>query len=286
MRAFPLLLLVACTSQTDRPGAPPPLPSRPSPTPIVPADPPPDLARIWPEGCFTFRDASGTVHASDRTRCARPRRPYSTFKIPNALLGVEAGLLAGPDAEMRWDKARIPDTKELMDAWRKPHTLRSGMKVSAVPHFRTLAIDLGAERMKAGLATLEYGNQDMSGGLDLFWLRKGGLLISADQQLAFVEKLARKQLPVSVKAQQAVTDVIELARVGDAVLYGKTGTGGLEDGGDAWLAWQVGWVDRKGVITPYAVWFETPIDNIMDVRAERERRLRAALDALDVFPNS
>jgi len=284
MRALAVLVLLAGCSQQPGPttGAPPPRPS-PSPTPIVPSDPAPDLAKLWPEGCFTMRDAGGMVHANDREACAKPRRPYSTFKIPNALIAVDAGVLAGADAPIRWDAKRIPAQAHWSAEWRKEHTLRSAMKVSAVPHFRTLALELGADRMKAGLAKLAYGNQDTSGGLDLFWLR-GGIRISADQQLAFVEKLARKQLAVSVGAQQAVTEVIELAREGDAVLYGKTGTGGLENDAEGWLAWQVGWVERKGTITPYAVWFELPGGKIDDVRAEREKRLRAALDALGLFP--
>jgi beta-lactamase class D len=231
-----------------------------------------------------MRDAQGTVHVSDRERCAKPRRPYSTFKIANALIAVDAGVLEGPDAPMRWDATRIPREPHWREAWKKPHTLRSAMAVSSVPHFRTLALELGAERMAAGLAKLGYGNQDMSGGLDLFWLR-GGIRISADQQLALVEGLARRTLKVSPRAQEVVSQVIELAREGDAVLYGKTGTGDLENGGDGWLAWQVGWVDRKGAIIPYAVWVELP-GRIDDVRAERERRLRSALDSLGVFPKS
>ena len=59
-----------------------------------------------------------------------------------------------------------------------------------------------------------------------------------------------------------------------------------KDGNGGWLAWQVGWVDRKGVITPYAVWLELPGDKVDTVRAERERRLRAALAALGLFPDA
>jgi beta-lactamase class D len=286
MRWWPVLMLVACSRpEAPAPGAPVPRTTS-TPTPIVPTDAPPDLARVWPDGCFIFRDPSGTVRESDPRRCAEPRRPYSTFKIANALIGVDTGVLAGPDAPMTWDKQRVPDEKDWFESWRKEHTLRSATKVSSVPHFRTLALLIGADRMKAGLATLGYGNQDTSGGLDLFWLR-GGLRITAAQQLALVEDLARGKLAVSAQAQAAVRDILELARSGDAVLYGKTGTGRSEDGRGDWLAWQVGWVDRAGVITPYAVWFEDkgsePMSAIWD---KRQERLRSALDALGVFPKS
>ncbi|MDB4960793.1 MAG: uncharacterized protein JWP01_792 [Myxococcales bacterium] len=288
MRWLPALVLVACTrSEAPAPPAPgAPVPVASPPTAIVPTDAPPDLARVWPDGCFMFRDAGGTVRESDSRRCAEPRRPYSTFKIPNALIGVDAGVLAGPDAPMTWDKQRVPDEDWYFDSWRKEHTLRSAIKVSAVPHFRTLALLIGADRMKAGLAKLGYGNQDMTAGLDVFWLR-GGLRITAAQQLALVEDLARGKLAVSAPAQAAVREVIELARSGDAVLYGKTGTGRTEDERGDWLAWQVGWVERAGVITPYAVWFEAKGSEEMSaIRATREDRLRGALDALGIFPST
>ncbi|HWU91049.1 MAG TPA: penicillin-binding transpeptidase domain-containing protein, partial [Kofleriaceae bacterium] len=238
--ALALLALAACSSSSStsppkeepeqprsesakpaepNPGAPnPPGESTPQPQPAAEAKRPVTgaeaeaiVARLWPDGCFTFRDAAGQVHATDRARCEQPRRPYSTFKIANALLGVEVGILDGPDAKMTWDKQAIPDQPDLLEVWRKPHTLRSGMAVSAVPYFRTLARQLGEERMRAGLAKLDYGNRDMSGGLDRFWLT-GGLRISAARQLAFVEALAQGKLDLSPRTQATVRDVLELAR--------------------------------------------------------------------------
>jgi beta-lactamase class D len=240
------------------------------------------IARLWPDGCFTARDPAGAVHASDRGRCAAPRRPYSTFKLANALIAIDAGVLEGPDAAMTWDRLRVPDQVGFRDEWRRPHTLRSGMKVSAVPYFRTLALQLGAARMEAGLAKLDYGNREMTGGLDRFWLA-GGLRISAAQQLAFVEALARGRLAVSARAQAVVREVTVIAEAGGAVLHGKTGAGHVEEG-RAWLVWQVGWVERAGELVPYAAWLESEVEDIDEVRALRDRRLRATLDALGVLP--
>ena len=156
---------------------------------------------------------------------------------------------------------------------------------SQIPAAHPSAAVLGEERMGAGLAKLDYGNRDIGGKLDRFWLGDGALRISAQQQLAFVDALARGRLAVSAKAQEVVRDISTLARDADAVLHGKTGTGPVEDGSSRWLAWQVGWVEKAGVIVPYAAWLEVE-GTVDEVRAARETRLRTTLDALGLFPRS
>ena len=110
--------------------------------------------------------------------------------------------------------------------------------------------------------------------------------ISAAQQLALVEGLARGKLAVSARAQEVVREITELEKAGGAALHGKTGTGPIEDGKGGWLALQVGWVARDGKMYPYASWMEVKIDDIDEARAAREKRLRETLDALGVFPKA
>ncbi len=242
------------------------------------------LARTWPDGCFVIAEPDGTIVETDHERCAAPRRPYSTFKLANALIAVDAGVLEGSETPMTWDTVAVPDDPEWPAVWRQPHTLRSGIAVSAVPYFRTLALTLGAARMSAGLAKLDYGNQDAGPALDSFWLT-GGLRISAVQQLRFIEALARGTLGVSAHAQEVVRDVSVIARAGDAVLHGKTGTGSLEDGRTRWLAWQVGYVENHGAILGYAGWMEiTSAVDFAVARTQREARIRTTLDSLGWFP--
>lgn len=237
----------------------------------------------WATGCFTYRDADGALFESDHDRCAEPRRPYSTFKIANALIAVDAGVLDGADAAMTWDKTKIPDQKSFRAEWRKPHTLRTGIAVSAVPYFRTLALQIGEDRMRAGLDKLHYGNRDISGGLDRFWLG-GGLRISAAEQLAFVGALANGALGVSADAQAVVADISVLERTRGAVLHGKTGAGPLEHGKGGWIVWQVGWIEKDGKRVPYAAWLESQARSIDDARTARDKRLRAELAARGLFP--
>jgi beta-lactamase class D len=286
MRTLPVAIIVALTacsskSQPPPPPTPSPTPSPATPTPTPPAPDPLAIIRAaWPDGCFTALDR-GMVLTSDADRCALPRRPYSTFKIANALIAVDAGVLAGADSAMTWDKKAVPDQPDYLDVWRQPHTLRSGIAVSAVPYFRTLALTLGADRMRDGISRLHYGNEDISGDLSLFWLR-GKLRISADQQRDFMAHLAAGTVAsFAATAQATVRDVLLIDERNGATLRGKTGSGPIEDGNGGYLVWLVGWVERDARAIPFAAWLEDKTGGTMDdARARRDQRVRATLAAL------
>jgi beta-lactamase class D len=287
MRIHPVVavLLLGCSSSSSPAPAPKPVAAdaaAPAPGADARQDPLAVIRAAWPDGCFTAIDGDTTL-TSDAARCAEPHRPYSTFKIANALIALDAGVIAGAESPMTWDKKRIPDQPKYLDAWREPHTLRTGIAVSAVPYFRTLALQIGADRMKAGLARLGYGNQDISGGLSEFWLT-GGLRISADQQLAFMSKLSAARVDTfAAAAQMTMRDVLSIDAQGGAALRGKTGSGPIEDGRGGWHVWLVGWVETDdGRTIPFAAWLEDrdPATTLDGAGAKRDDRVRATLAAL------
>jgi beta-lactamase class D len=63
-------------------------------------------------------------------------------------------------------------------AWERDHTLDSGMRESAIWMFQEIARRTGKERMREWVERLDYGNKDIGGGIDLFWLQ-GSLRVSA-----------------------------------------------------------------------------------------------------------
>jgi beta-lactamase class D len=232
-------------------------------------------------GCFVLRDvATGFERVSSPVRCAERRRPYSTFKIVTALVGLDLGLLAGPDAMMKGDPARYPKQDWWFAGWDRDQPLREAMALSAVPLFRRLAHDIGPERMGRYLALLDYGNQDVSGGPDRFWL-DGALRISALEQAALVTRLVRAELPVSKAAQAALRDVLRREPIAGAAHAGKTGTGVLEtEAGDralqgAMVGWMVGWLELARGSVVYAMWVEAPSSEA--VRDLRTRTLEGVL---------
>src|SRR5690606_28529958 len=116
----------------------------------------------------------------------------------NALIGIETGAIAGEDEVFRWDGTAKP-----VDAWEADHTLATGLRESVVWMFQEVARRVGKSRMREWLDRFDYGNRDMSGGIDQFWLR-GGLRISAVQQVEFLRKLAEGRLPVGPRARRLV----------------------------------------------------------------------------------
>ena len=186
------------------------------------------------------RDGRLLVH--DEARAARRYLPASTFKIANALIGLETGALADEHEVFRWD-----GKPKLVDAWERDHTLASAMADSAVWVFQAIARRVGKPAMGEWLDRLDYGNRDMTGGVDQFWLQ-GGLRVSAQEQVAFLRRLAEGTLPVTARSRRIVREILVEERCGDAVIRAKTGTA---MSGKEGIAWWVGWVERGGEPVDY-----------------------------------
>jgi beta-lactamase class D len=187
------------------------------------------------------------IIASDRDRSGIAQLPASTFKIPNSLIALETGVVADPDKDIfKWD-----GVTRSIEAWNKDHTLRSAIAVSAVPVYQEIARRIGQERMQKYVDLFEYGNRDIGGGIDQFWLT-GNLRIDPMQQVDFVDRLRRGVLPVSKRSQDLVRDILSVTKVGDATIRFKTGLLGAEIGKPS-LGWLVGWVEKGSDRTVFAL---------------------------------
>lgn len=188
----------------------------------------------------------------DEARARRGYRPQSTFKIANAVIGLETGAIDHEREVFRWD-----GKPRLVPAWERDHDLASGMRESVVWMFQEVARRIGKARMREWLARLEYGNRDISGGIDLFWLQ-GGLRISAMEQAAFLHRLAEGRLAATQRAQRLVRQALVVEKTGDFTLYAKTGSSSRKSPEPVW--WWVGWVERKGRPQAYFAMNFTPTE--------------------------
>jgi beta-lactamase class D len=187
------------------------------------------------------------IVASDKVRSGEAKLPASTFKIPNSLIALETGVVADPDKDIfKWD-----GVTRSIEAWNKDHTLRSAIAVSAVPVYQEIARRIGQERMQKYVDLLEYGNHDIGGGIDQFWLT-GNLRIDPIQQVDFVDRLRRGALPVSKRSQELVRDILPVTKVGDATIHAKSGLLGAEIDKPS-LGWLVGWAEKGGQQTVFAM---------------------------------
>ena len=178
----------------------------------------------------------------DEARAGQGFLPASTFKVPNALIGLETGAIADEHEVFEWDGRPKPRVELERD-----HTLSTGMRDSVVWMFQEVARRVGKARMKEWVDRLDYGNRDIGGGIDQFWLR-GRMRVSAWQQVDFLHRLAEGRLPATQRAQRLVREAMGVEKSRDRTLYAKTGTTGS---GAGEIQWWIGWVERRGKPVAY-----------------------------------
>ena len=221
-------------------------------SPAVPAATPPDTATA-PEaariagrfadyghaGTFLLQrdgDAARTLHGE--AWAATPLRPASTFKVMLSLIALETGALRGADEIVAWDGKRYPN----QPGWQKDMALREAMQTSSEPYFGTLATRIGPERLAEWVRRAGYGNGRVGADPPRAW-HDGVLTVTARQQLAFIDRLRRGDLPFSAKTIATVKAAMLDSDAGGRRIYGKTGTH-LNDG--TGNAWWIGWVEGGG----------------------------------------
>lgn len=203
---------------------------------------------VGTEGTFAaYKVDDYLIIASDTTRSGEAKLPASTFKIANSLIALETGVVKDPDVDLfKWDGVTRP-----IPAWNRDHTMRSAIAASAVPVYQEIARRIGAERMQAYIDKLDYGNHNIGGGIDQFWLT-GDLRIDCIQQIDFVDRLRRGALPISERSQSLVRDILPVTKVGDATIRAKSGLLGAEIGKPS-LGWLVGWAENGAAQTVFAM---------------------------------
>ncbi len=161
--------------------------------------------------------------------------PASTFKIFSALVALETGVIASTESTIKWDGVVRGRTETNTDL-----DLQSAFRISAVPHFQHLVRQIGEERMQQYIAAVEYGNGDISGGVDTFWLT-GKLRISPRQQIEFLQRLYNSDLPFSSATMSAVREMMVSETNSKYTIRAKTGWATV---GDDNTGWWVGWVEQ------------------------------------------
>lgn len=176
---------------------------------------------------------SDKIYVYNKRRSAERYTPESTFKVPNALIGLQTEAVSDEYQVKRWDGV-VHDIPE----WNKDHTLASGMRHSVIWYYQQMARDIEAGDMQKYITLLQYGNQDISGGIDQFWL-DSSLKISALEQVDFMEKLVEEELPFDDQIMRTIKRIMVNEEADSYTLHGKTGTR-LSDMG---LGWYIGFIE-------------------------------------------
>jgi beta-lactamase class D len=218
----------------------------------------PDLAPFFKgvKGTFVLLDPhAGRALRHDPERARRRFLPASTYKIPNTLIALETGVASGAEFSLVWDSNVAPRQPWWPAAWSRNHTLRSALRDSVVWYYQELARRIGSARMKLYVERFAYGNRDISGGIDRFWLT-GALRISAEEQADFLRRFYFERLGVSERTTRITKELLVLEETPTYRLSGKTGWAGLGDFSAPQLGWLVGYLERDEKV----YFFATNID--------------------------
>jgi beta-lactamase class D len=164
--------------------------------------------------------------------------PASTFKIALGLMGYDSGILKDERTPV-WDFQEGYVSHR--ESWKAPQTPFSWMKNSCVWYSQILAGELGMDTIKMYLKSLEYGNQDMSGGLTEAWLGSS-LKISPEEQVKLIQRMLQGKLPIKPSSIQLTKALLFLEELeGGWKLFGKRGLCSSTEE----IGWFVGWIEKE-----------------------------------------
>ena len=230
-----------------------------------------------------FHPSSGQIIRHNAARAQQQFIPASTYKIPNSLIALETGVAKGAEHIIPWDSAVKPAKGFWSAEWSRDHTLRSAIRLSVYWYYQALAREIGAERMQKYVNQFDYGNRDIGGGIDQFWLH-GDLRISPNEQVRFLERMYNGELGLSARSTRIVKEILVLEENKDYRLSGKTGTADVTATRE--LAWLVGFVEREGDVWFYALNMEgEQVWEQWGSSSKRVALVRSLLQELEVLPD-
>lgn len=247
------------------------------------------------KACFMLRDNNHeAIHYYNKERCLERFTPASTFKIFNSLVALEIPKIPDEQFVIAWDSIDRGNNK-----WNRDMNMREAFKVSNLGYYQELARRIGYDYMQHYVDTANYGNRNVSGAIDSFWINDT-LQISADEQVGFIKRLYFNELPFSERSQRIVRSMMLQENTDRYKLSYKTG---WNIAGDKNTLWIVGFAERiehydehensmnKSDIRMYpyffAMNFETPVINAnYEWGAKRVSILKDILKDFGALPDS
>lgn len=208
----------------------------------------PDLSSYFGsyEGSFVLYDLkNNTFDIYDMEHATLRVSPDSTYKIYDALFGLEESVISSENSSISWNGEIYP-----FEAWNADQTLYSAMQSSVNWYFQSMDEQLGAATVSDYIHKIEYGNKNIKGGLSDYWL-ENSLKISPVEQVELFVKLYHNYWDFSQENIDMVKDSLFLEASESGKLYGKTGTGRV-DGEDV-NGWFVGCVEKDNCTYFFAV---------------------------------
>ena len=222
-------------------------------------------------GSFVLYDLKNdTWKIHDLDQATLRTSPDSTYKIYDALFGLEEGVIAPDDSFMAWDGTEHP-----FEAWNGNQDLFSAMRDSVNWYFQEIDTQMGLSVLQGYIRKIGYGNEHVNANLSSYWMQ-GTLEISPVEQVELLTALHNNRFGFAPENVNAVKKSICLVSSEnfsqeDISFYGKTGTGRV-DGQDV-NGWFVGCLETKG----NTYFFATNIQNDSGANGTRAAEITKAV---------
>lgn len=218
------------------------------------------------EGSVLIYDSKNDrAYQHNPSRNATAFVPLSTFKILNSLISLETGVISDEIAILTWD-----GIKRDFDEWNHDLNMREAFKRSAVWFYQVLARKAGHERMQKWVALAGYGNRKIGSqnDIDKFWL-EGELRITPQEQVQFLRRLDKNDLPFSERSLSIVKDIMIVEQTPDYTIRAKTG---LAREVSPQIGWYVGYLEKGDNVYYFSVNINIRSDKDVAARKELMRR--------------
>ena len=177
------------------------------------------------KGCFVLlNDNENSYVIYNQEKSITRISPCSTFKVIHSLIGLETNVVKDERTVFSWNGEKYP-----IDAWNQDLNMADAIKLSAFWYFQSIAKQVGSKRMKEFLQAIHYGNEDITGGLTVFW-QQSSLKISPKEQVELLRRIWKNQTIFKKRNVDILKRILKQEEKSSSTLYGKTGSGMLKDG--------------------------------------------------------
>ncbi|KZN44575.1 penicillin-binding transpeptidase domain-containing protein [Pseudoalteromonas luteoviolacea] len=238
------------------------------------------------EGCkkdeqctmVVYSEQSDKWQVINKSRAERAFSPFSTYKIPNTLILLEQNKIDTKTTYQVNTNVYSPE-KWWPKAWHQEKiVLKEAFSYSVLPLYQDWTNTLSKPDIKTYLSQFDYGNQDINGPLDGFWLNSS-LQVSAFEQVEFLRRLDAKSLGLSEQTYQTFESIFLQESRPDYQLYAKTGTGPIAR--KTYIGWYVGKIENAQGTHYFAFNMHAPSFN--DMVKIRVNKARATLKQIGIL---
>lgn len=213
--------------------------------------------------------------------CMNRMPPCETYEIPGTLMALDAGVIT-PETRLKWD-----GTPQPVAVWQQDADLKTAF-ANSIPWWQAqLAQKLGFPRIQQQLKAFDYGNGDIGGSIDSFWMgpaHGGQLGISTRGQTQFLRRLYAGQLPAQPQNALAVKRAIVDETRGQSTISGRTGACSTLSDGSRHVAWYVGRLETPKHDWVFAASLEGETKNAMP-GMELAHRVKFAFSQAGMWPS-